>query len=285
MRNLLIFLLLLSNIAHGQQLPSFLAGTWKRINTETYEHWDQLNDRTLKGFAYKKDGDRMIVLEYLEITRQGSSILYTASVPDQNEGKPIDFRLVNSDGRWVFENRKHDFPKQIIYEQPSEGEITVTLSDGAQKKRTIRMAHHGSKRVANDSSISNPNYDSALAAKLGADDYGMKGYILVLLKTGSNQSTDRAFIGERFRGHLENINRLVDEGKLVVAGPLGKNDRTYRGIFILNNVSSLEEAKALLQTDPAVEAGLLNYELYNWYGSAALPLYLDEADKIWKVKP
>ena len=32
----------------------------------------------------------------------------------------------------------------------------------------------------------NPNYDSTLAAKLGADDYGMKKYVFVILKTGSN---------------------------------------------------------------------------------------------------
>ncbi len=32
----------------------------------------------------------------------------------------------------------------------------------------------------------NPNYDEALAKKLGADDYGMKQYVLVILKTGKN---------------------------------------------------------------------------------------------------
>ena len=37
----------------------------------------------------------------------------------------------------------------------------------------------------------NPKYDSALAAKLGADDYGMKTYVFVMLKTGSNELTDK----------------------------------------------------------------------------------------------
>ena len=130
----------------------------------------------------------------------------------------------------------------------------------------------------------NPNYDSTLAKTFGADDYGMKKYILVLLKTGSNKTTDEKFISECFRGHLENIGRMVDSGKLVVAGPLGKNDNSYRGIFILN-INTIEEAAELLQSDPAIKEKLLVADLYNWYGSAALPEYLEASDKIWKIKP
>lgn len=135
-----------------------------------------------------------------------------------------------------------------------------------------------------DTTVSNPNYDPALAKKLGADDYGMKGYILVLLKTGPNQTTDKTFIHTSFKGHLENINLLVKEGKLIVAGPLGKNDKTYRGIFIFD-VTTFEETEKLLQKDPAIKEGLLDFELYHWYGSAALPEYLDVSDKVWKVNP
>lgn len=134
-------------------------------------------------------------------------------------------------------------------------------------------------------SVDNPNYDAALAEKLGADDYGMKGYILVMLKTGPNKTTDKELIGKSFRGHLDNINRLVAEEKLIIAGPLGKNDQQYRGIFVLQNVASLDEAKELLRTDPAIEEGLLDFDLYNWYGSAALSEYLEFSDKVWKVKP
>lgn len=140
-------------------------------------------------------------------------------------------------------------------------------------------------KAQTDSVNQNPDYDSELAVKLGGDDYGMKGYFLVILKTGSNTTTDKEQIGNAFRGHMENINRLVEEGKLIVAGPLGKNDNNYRGIFILNNIGSKEDAEALLLTDPAIENGLLDYEIFTWYGSAALPEYLQFSDKIWKVKP
>ena len=130
----------------------------------------------------------------------------------------------------------------------------------------------------------NPNYDSTLAKSLGADDYGMKGFVLVILKTGSNTTTDKEFINKCFTGHMENINRLVNLGKLIVAGPLVKNDKTYRGIFILNT-TDLQEAEEMLQTDPAIKERLLDVELYKWYGSAALPVYLEASDKIWKMKP
>lgn len=136
-----------------------------------------------------------------------------------------------------------------------------------------------------DAVTANPNYDKTLADKLGGDDYGMKSYFLVILKTGTNTTTDRDLISESFRGHLDNINRLVKEGKLIVAGPLGKNENGYRGIFILDNVPSVEEANELLQTDPAIKNGLLDYDLFTWYGSAALPEYLPFSDKIWRLEP
>jgi len=62
---------------------------------------------------------------------------------------------------------------------------------------------------------------------------------------------------------------------------LCKNDKQYRGIFILD-AATVEEAGLLLETDPAIKEGLLEADLYSWYGSAALPLYLDASDKIWK---
>lgn len=132
---------------------------------------------------------------------------------------------------------------------------------------------------------SNPNYDKALADKLGGDDYGMKSYFFVILKTGTNTTTDKELINESFKGHMENIHKLVEEKKLIIAGPLGKNENNYRGIFILDNIKSIEEAEELLQTDPAIKNGLLGFEIFNWYGSAALPEYLPFSDKIWKSKP
>src|SRR5690606_37901312 len=99
-------------------------------------------------------------------------------------------------------------------------------------------------------------YDQQLATKYGADEYGMKSYILVLLKSGTNTTADQATVNNLFRGHMENIGKLAADGKLVVAGPMQKNDKSYRGIFILN-VKTKEEANELLLTDPAIRKKLL----------------------------
>lgn len=128
----------------------------------------------------------------------------------------------------------------------------------------------------------NPNYDSTLAKTLGADEYGMKKYVLVILKTGTNVTESKSSKDSLFKGHMSNIRRLVDQKKLIVAGPLGKNENEYRGIFILD-VPSIEEAAELMETDPAIKAHLLKPDLYTWYGSAALSEYLISADKIWKL--
>ena len=129
-----------------------------------------------------------------------------------------------------------------------------------------------------------PNYDAGLAERLGADEYGMKSYVLVLLKTGAQAGAPKAERQKAFAGHMANIQRLADEGKLVVAGPLLKNDHNYEGIFIFN-VKTVKEAEALLATDPAVASGLLAFEAYGWYGTAALTEIVSIHNRIQKKSP
>ena len=111
-------------------------------------------------------------------------------------------------------------------------------------------------------------YDSTLAAKLGADEYGMKQYVMAFLKEGPNQSLDSAAGAQLQRAHLDNIFRMADEGKLAVAGPF-LDGGDLKGVYIFN-VKTVEEAKALTESDPAIKAGRLVMELHPWYGSAAM---------------
>jgi uncharacterized protein YciI len=129
----------------------------------------------------------------------------------------------------------------------------------------------------------NPGYDKKLADSLGGNDNGMKKYVLVILKTGAASTSDKAVVDSLFRGHMGNIQRLAKAGKLIVAGPLGRNDKTYRGIFIMN-VATVDEAKTLVDTDPAVKGQLLDAEYYPWFGSSALPMYMQYHDKVTKNK-
>ncbi len=124
------------------------------------------------------------------------------------------------------------------------------------------------------------SYDSLLAKKLGADDYGMKAYVMAFLKTGPNRDLDSAATAKLQEAHLKNIFRMADEGKLLIAGPF-MDDTDIRGIYIFD-VRSVEEAKKLTESDPAIKAGSLVMELHPWYGSAALPLLAPLHKKVQK---
>ncbi|HEX7312533.1 MAG TPA: YciI family protein [Pyrinomonadaceae bacterium] len=63
-------------------------------------------------------------------------------------------------------------------------------------------------------------------------------------------------------GHMANINRLAESGKLVLAGPFFDGGER-RGVFIFK-VDTLQEAQSLTDTDPAVKAGRLKIELHRW---------------------
>ncbi len=111
-------------------------------------------------------------------------------------------------------------------------------------------------------------YDAGLARRLGADELGMKSYVMAFLKAGPNRSQDSTEAARLQRAHLDNIQRMAREGKLILAGPF-LDDGEVRGIYVFN-VESVEEARALTATDPSIQAGRLQMELHPWYGTAAL---------------
>lgn len=112
------------------------------------------------------------------------------------------------------------------------------------------------------------SYDAVLAAQLGADEHGMRQYVLVILKTGPTPLPSGEKRDAMFKGHFANMERLAAEGKLAYAGPLDGKDG-WRGLFVFA-VSSIEEAKQLAETDPVIVNGEMVAEYHVHYGSAAL---------------
>jgi uncharacterized protein YciI len=112
-------------------------------------------------------------------------------------------------------------------------------------------------------------YDAALAERLGADERGMRGYVLVVLKTGPTPVTDPDKRKAMFAGHFANMERLSKAGKLVLAGPFEENAEGWRGLFVFA-VTDPAEARALVATDPVIVNGEMVAELHPWYGSAAV---------------
>ncbi|MFL6467688.1 MAG: YciI family protein [Pyrinomonadaceae bacterium] len=127
-----------------------------------------------------------------------------------------------------------------------------------------------SAAFAQSADKANPKYDAELAKKFGADERGMKMYVMCILKTGPK---DAEIKGKQrqdiFAGHFANIGKLANEGKLAVAGPFEKNEKMFRGLYIFN-VPTIEEAEKLVVLDPAVKAGVFVADMTLWYGSASL---------------
>jgi uncharacterized protein YciI len=121
---------------------------------------------------------------------------------------------------------------------------------------------------AAERSIVGTGYDAALAERLGADERGMRKYVLVVLKTGPNRIPDGEERTTMFAGHFANMKRLSDEGKLALAGPFDGVDG-WRGLFVLA-VSDIDEAKAITATDPVIVKGEMVAEFHGWYGSAGV---------------
>jgi uncharacterized protein YciI len=123
-------------------------------------------------------------------------------------------------------------------------------------------------------------YDEALARKLGADDYGMRNYVMVVLKTGPTPVPAGPERDAMFRGHFANMQRLAKEGVLAHAGPLDGIDG-WRGLFILA-VATIEDAKKHVATDPVILRGEMIAEYHTHYGSAALMQVNEAHEKLAK---
>lgn len=111
-------------------------------------------------------------------------------------------------------------------------------------------------------------FDAEMAAELGADDYGMRPYVMAFLKSGPNPSENAERARELQAAHLANIRRMAEAGQLVLAGPF-MDGGDIRGIYLFAT-DDVEQAREWTKTDPAVEAGALAMELRPWYGSAAI---------------
>jgi uncharacterized protein YciI len=131
--------------------------------------------------------------------------------------------------------------------------------------------------------MSQAEADSLLRQETGADNYGMKVYVMAFLKRGPNRPNDSAHAAELQKAHLQNIGRMANSGELIVAGPFLDND-SLRGLNIFD-VRSIEEAKTLTESDPAIQFGSLKMELKLWYGSAALVKMNEIHRRIAKENP
>jgi hypothetical protein len=114
---------------------SWLAGKWQNTSPEaiSYENWTVLNDSTLVAVSGFIKGKDTVVLETVSLEERNGELNYIPTVKDQNEGKPVPFKLIEAAGdSFVFSNPGHDFPDKITYIRKSEKSILAKISGKIQ---------------------------------------------------------------------------------------------------------------------------------------------------------
>lgn len=87
--------------------------------------------------------------------------------------------------------------------------------------------------------------------------YGNGRYTFVFLNTNPNKAEiSKAAVDSLQTGHMNNINRLVKERKMIAAGPFF----TGGGVFLFD--TNVEETKAILNSDPAIAADRYILEVF-----------------------
>lgn len=126
---------------------SQIKGGWKMETRKgaIYEEWSLGDNQNLVGNSYKLKNSDTTLLEDLEIQIKANSIYYISKVVDQNEQKPIYFKLIKSKNNiFVFENKQHDYPQRIIYKFVSNDSLVARI-EGSKLNKSLSSEFYYSR--------------------------------------------------------------------------------------------------------------------------------------------
>lgn len=107
---------------------NWFLGKWQINESKSYEEWKKMDDNLFKGVGYKIRKNDTLVTETIEIVQRGKDLFYIPTVTGQNDGKPVEFKLVSyKKGKIIFENKNHDFPQRIIYIKTGDDLINARI--------------------------------------------------------------------------------------------------------------------------------------------------------------
>jgi hypothetical protein len=135
MKNLtaIAFVLVLAGTGFGQDCDpvKFFEGLWKVDGKEQFESWKPAADGALAGEGYRIRNGARVVTETLEMKKVDGVLSYLATVPGQNDGRAVAFRMTScGDSGFVFENPAHDFPQKLIYRSTGKGKMEAEVLGG-----------------------------------------------------------------------------------------------------------------------------------------------------------
>ena len=107
-----------------------LEGLWKMETSRgaIYEEWHTNSNNKMAGRSYRINNADTIVMERIELYREGNDIIYSPVVSNQNNQQAVTFKLISiTNGRYIFENKAHDFPQRIIYKIESKDAVHARI--------------------------------------------------------------------------------------------------------------------------------------------------------------
>lgn len=108
----------------------WLVGKWERQRNKhsRYEEWQKDNDSTFSAISYALSEEDSVYLEGLTLRETAGDVFYIPTVPDQNDGQPIPFKMLGGfENRYIFLNPDHDFPQKFVYEKRGTDSLIVKV--------------------------------------------------------------------------------------------------------------------------------------------------------------
>jgi hypothetical protein len=97
----------------------------------------------LTGVGGMLQGKDTVFQERMTIRQDGRDIYYLPMVKDQNDGKPVEFKMTSALGdEFIFENPSHDFPQKITYRHAGDSLLAEIsgLQNGKQRAEKFPMS-------------------------------------------------------------------------------------------------------------------------------------------------
>jgi len=130
-----------------------LEGVWVMAGKKAtvYEEWKMVSKNYLQNKGYTMKGSDTLISERVKLKKTKDGIYYTSTVENQNNKKPIAFKLTSAEGNlFIFENKEHDFPKRIVYQLISADSLHAFIDDGVKgTKKAQHFYYVKQKKQAN----------------------------------------------------------------------------------------------------------------------------------------
>ena len=126
----------------------WMDGAWMDSSStgKMVEEWNEINDSVMVGSSIYLAGLDTIFFEEISLKKINGEIYYIPSIQVEDGLQPVLFKFISAtNGEFIFENKKHDFPQRIVYSNPVKDSL-VAYIDGNQKGE-YRKEYFRMKRI------------------------------------------------------------------------------------------------------------------------------------------